>query len=83
MTSVRWMIIRQTLAVAAVGLAIGIPAALGATRWLEGLLFRVTPHDPLTYTGVAVILAAAALVAAYLPARTASRVQPIQALRIE
>jgi ABC-type antimicrobial peptide transport system permease subunit len=81
--SVRWLVIRQALTVAAAGLAIGIPAALFATRYIEGLLFKVPADDPVTYLGVAVLLGASAIVAAYWPARVASRVDPTTALRAE
>jgi predicted permease len=81
--SVRWLVIRQAMMVVIAGLAIGLPAALIASRWLEGFLYRVTPSDPLTYTAVAMTLAVAALIAAYFPARTASRINLTQALRID
>jgi predicted lysophospholipase L1 biosynthesis ABC-type transport system permease subunit len=81
--SVRWLVIRQALTVVAAGLAIGLPAALFATRFLEGLLFKVPPHDSVTYFGVVILLGASAIVAAYRPALAASRVNPTTALRAE
>jgi len=71
------------MVLALVGVALGLFGALWLTRLLQQLLFEVTPTDPLTYLGVAVVLGLAALVACYVPARRASRVDPIIALRIE
>ncbi|PYU48120.1 MAG: hypothetical protein DMG48_21515 [Acidobacteria bacterium] len=77
------MILRQGMVLALVGVALGLFGALWLTRLLQQLLFEVTPTDPLTYLGVAVVLGLAALVACYVPAHRASRVDPIIALRIE
>ena len=77
------LVLGQGIRVAAVGLAIGIGAALLLTRLLETLLFGVTPSDPLTFVVVAVILSVAALFAAYIPARRATKVDPLVALRYE
>jgi putative ABC transport system permease protein len=71
------------MALALIGVAIGLFGALWLTRLLQQLLFEVTPNDPLTYIGVAVLLGLAALVACYVPARRAARVDPIVALRTE
>jgi putative ABC transport system permease protein len=65
------------------GLAIGIGASLAATRLLRSQLFGVQPADPLSYAGVAIVLALVALVACYIPARRAAAVDPIVALRQE
>jgi putative ABC transport system permease protein len=75
------MVVRQALGVVAVGLAIGIGGALALTRVLASLLFDISPTDPLTFTLVTVALGAVALLASYLPARRAARVDPIVALR--
>jgi ABC-type antimicrobial peptide transport system permease subunit len=63
------------------GVAGGVAAAIGLTRLMANELFGVTPQDPLTYATVAVLLAAVALLACYLPARRAVRVDPVEALR--
>ncbi|HTC78407.1 MAG TPA: FtsX-like permease family protein, partial [Terriglobales bacterium] len=77
------MILRQGMALALVGMALGLLGALALTRLFEGLLFEVGPTDPPTFVGVAAVLGAAALVACYVPARRAARVDPIIALRVE
>jgi len=66
-----------------VGIGIGIAGAAAVTRYLEGLLFGLTPFDPPTFAAVAVMFAAVALVAAFVPARRATRVDPLVALRYE
>jgi predicted permease len=66
-----------------VGIAIGVPAALGLTRWMASMLFGVTPTDPLTFAAVAVVLCGIGLCACYVPAHRAMRVDPILALRHE
>ncbi len=68
---------------ALIGVAIGIAAALGLTRLLASLLFGVQPRDPLVFVAVPVILTAVALLACYLPARRATRINPLEALRWE
>src|SRR5260221_629759 len=77
------MILGQGMALALIGVALGLFGALWLTRLLQQLLFEVAPTDPLTYVGVAVVLGLAALLACYVPARRASRVDPIVALRVE
>jgi len=66
-----------------IGVACGVPAAWAASRSIESMLFGLTPHDPAVIGGAIALLALAALVAAYLPARRASHVDPIVALRDE
>ena len=63
--------------------AIGLTIALVVTRLLSGLLFGIDTIDPLTFIGVPLVLGATALLAAYLPARRASRIDPVAALRAE
>ena len=69
--------------VALIGVAIGIAAALGLSRFLSGLLFGVKPTDPLTFLVVTVVLVLVSLLACYIPARRATGVDPLIALRSE
>ena len=66
-----------------VGLAVGLLGAALATRYLGSLLFGIQPTDPLTYVGVATLLATASLLALYLPTGRATKVNPLVALRYE
>ena len=77
------LIIGQGARMALVGVAIGIVAAMGLTRLMANQLFGVSPHDPITFVGVAVLLIIVAVAACYIPARRAMRVDPIIALRYE
>jgi hypothetical protein len=77
------LVLRETLLWVALGAALGLGAALATTRWVESLLFGLEPHDPVTIGLAAIVLLAVAAVAAYLPARRASRVDPMAALRHE
>jgi macrolide transport system ATP-binding/permease protein len=78
-----WMVLREVLLMAVVGLGIGVPAALAASRVLENFLFQMKPNDPMALAVAAVTLLAAVLLAGYGPARRASRVDPWTALRDE
>jgi ABC-type antimicrobial peptide transport system permease subunit len=76
-------IVGRGLMLTAVALALGVPAAIGLGRLARGVLFGVEPSDPLTLAGAATLLALVSLAACYLPARRASRVDPVVALAEE
>jgi len=80
---VLWMVLREVILLVAVGLAISLPAALAASKLLESFLFGMRPNDPRALAGSVVTLVSAAILAAYLPARSASRIDPMIALRQE
>jgi predicted permease len=79
----RNMIVRQAMILAAIGIAIGLGAAWGLTRLMSTLLFQVKPNDPFIFASVAVLLAAVAFLASYIPARRALHIDPLTALRYE
>jgi ABC-type antimicrobial peptide transport system permease subunit len=81
--ALQWRVLTQTLNLALVGLAIGMPAAWITARALRGLLFGIVASDPLTFTAVLALLACVAALAGYLPARRASRIDPLDALRAD
>ena len=82
-SQVRRMVVVQGMTLALVGLAIGLGAAFGIARLITTLLFGVSARDPLVFTAVPALLAAVALLAVWLPARRASSVDPLIALRYE
>jgi predicted permease len=77
------LVLRQGLRVTVLGLAVGVAGALAATRLLQGLLYGVSPTDAWTFVGVSALLALVALLASYFPARRATKVDPVVALRYE
>ena len=77
------MVIRQGMVVALTGIAAGIAAAFGLTRLMATLLYEVTPTDPLTFAAVVIALTAISLLASWVPALKAARVEPLRALRYE
>ena len=82
-SDVVWLVLREVTRMAGIGLAIGVGLLLLAGKALSGLLYGVTPWDPLTIALVALTLGAVSLIAGWVPARKASRINPIQALRYE
>lgn len=76
-------IVAHSVRLAAIGLVVGVALALGTTRVLQGLLFGVEPGDPVVLGGAAVLLGAVAVVASWIPARRAARIDPSEALRAE
>jgi ABC-type antimicrobial peptide transport system permease subunit len=77
------LVIRDALVVTAIGILVGLGAAWAATRVLGSMLFGLSPRDPVTMIGAAVVLIAVATLAAFIPAWRASRVDPMMALRYE
>ena len=82
-TRVVALVLKGGVRLVLIGIALGVPAAWAASRWVESLLFGLTPTDPAAIGGAIVLLTAAAQLAAYLPARRASRLDPLAALRHE
>ena len=80
---VRWMVMRETLLLVLVGVLLGVPAALAATRLISSLLYGLTPTDPITVSVAILVIVVSAILAGFLPARTASRVDPTVALKYE
>jgi ABC-type antimicrobial peptide transport system permease subunit len=77
------MVLRESAILAAVGIAMGLAGGLVLTRLLAGLLFAVQPTDPLTFAAVSLLLAAVSVCAGFFPARRATRIDPLTALRWE
>jgi putative ABC transport system permease protein len=77
------LVLRQALVLVVAGLVSGIVLALGLARLMEGLLFELSPRDPTTFVSIGLILSAVALIASWVPARRATRVDPLRALRAE
>jgi len=82
-TSVMWLVLREVALMVGVGLAVGVPLAVALGRVVQSQLFDLSARDPLALAGAAVVLAVVAVVAGYLPARRATRVDPMLALRYE
>jgi predicted permease len=81
--SVLWLILRESLLLVLVGVAIGLPSIFGAGKWISSLLFGVKPADPTALALATALMFAAGILACYIPARRAMRVDPIVALRYE
>jgi ABC-type antimicrobial peptide transport system permease subunit len=81
--TVVWMVLRDVLILAVIGLAVSVPAALALSKVVDSFLFGMKRNDPLTLTAAVITMMAATVLAGYLPARTASRIDPMVALRYE
>jgi len=81
--SVEWMMVRETLLLVTVGAALGTLASLAANRYIAGQLFGVTPRDPMAIAVALSVLVIVTMAAGYVPARQASRIDPVRALRTE
>jgi predicted permease len=79
--SLQWMVVREGITYGVMGVIAGTAAAYGLTRFLSRLMFGITTHDPVTYAAVAALLAGVAVLASYVPARRATKIDPLAALR--
>jgi putative ABC transport system permease protein len=77
------LVLKQGSKLALAGIALGVACAWGLTRWMTSLLFEVNPADAATFCGVSILFCAVALLSCYLPARRATRVDPMVALRYQ
>jgi ABC-type antimicrobial peptide transport system permease subunit len=82
-STVRRMVVMQGLRLAIAGIVIGVASAFGLAKLIQSILFGVQARDPLVFVGIPIVLAVVALVAVWLPAMRASRVDPLTALRYE
>ncbi len=82
-TSVTWLMLRDVMVLLAIGMAVGLAATQASGRFVSSLLYGIRPSDPLHLAGAVLVLAAATVVAAFLPARRAARLDPMAALREE
>ena len=80
---VRREVLGRAVVVTSLGAVVGLAGALAGSRLLAALLFEVSPTDPVTLVGASLVLVAVGLGAAYLPARRATKIDPVQALRVE
>jgi ABC-type antimicrobial peptide transport system permease subunit len=81
--SVLWMVLRESLWLLLIGLALGLPLTLAATRVIRQQLFGLSPFDPLTFAVAVAVVSSMTLIAAWLPARRATKVDPMVALRCD
>jgi ABC-type antimicrobial peptide transport system permease subunit len=82
-SNVRWLVMREVLFLVAIGVVIGIPSALAGNRLISNMLFGVRGRDPMSMLAAVAAMLAVAMIAGYLPARRASRIDPMVALRYE
>jgi len=80
---VQWMVLRESLWMVAAGMAVGIPAALGLTKYVQATLYGIKPNDPVSFVAATVLMIVVAGMAAWIPARRAARVDPMRSLRCE
>ena len=81
--AILWLVLRESLVLLAIGVVVGIPAGLAATRAIRAGLYGVSASDPLTFVGAVVLIAVVLLAGSYIPARRATRIDPMVALRCE
>jgi ABC-type antimicrobial peptide transport system permease subunit len=81
--SMVWMVLRESLVVVAIGVGLGLAGALASVRLISSLLYGLSPTDPLSFAGGAVLLFTTAFLAGWIPARRASRLDPMIALRCD
>jgi ABC-type lipoprotein release transport system permease subunit len=81
--ALKWLFVRKGLILNCAGVIVGLALAGCLSRWISSVLFGITPLDPLTYIASGALIAAAALVASYIPARQAASVDPMETLRSE
>jgi predicted permease len=82
-SDVAWPILQEALTLAAIGIAIGLPVALALVRGIRSVFYGIEPYDPLTVIGTVVIMVGVAALAAWIPARRAAKIDPMEALRHE
>ncbi len=82
-SEIRRLFVRRGLVLAGIGIAIGLGGAVGFTQFMRSVLFGISPLDPITFAAVPMVLIVAAVLASYIPARRAARVDPLVALRFE
>jgi ABC-type antimicrobial peptide transport system permease subunit len=80
---VLWLVMREVLALLAIGLAVGVPAAMALGRYVGTALYGIQPHDPAIAIAAIALLTTVSAVAGLIPARRASRIDPVQAMRYE